>query len=121
MDKYPKKCFVFKYKKETVSLDLSVAFVKVVTSSDTVITFNDILMKSQNYSTLLEFRENSHDVVINWFDYVIIHNAIFIEESNCSTLLEFKENSNDLVINWFYHEITLNDILMKSQNLSTWI
>ena len=46
------------------SLDLSVAFVKVFKSFDSIITLNDILMKGSNCSTLLEFIENSHDTVI---------------------------------------------------------
>ena len=91
--------FVLKYIKETLSLDLSVAFVKVFISSDSVITLNDILTKHSNLSTLLEFRENGHDTVINWFDCVITLNDILMESQNHSTLLEFRENGHDTVIN----------------------
>jgi len=70
---------VLKYIKETLSLDLSVVFVKVFISSDSVITLNDILRKHSNRSTLLGFKEISHETVINVFDYVITHNDILMK------------------------------------------
>ena len=59
-----------------------------MTSFDIVIIPNDIFITGSNCTTVVEVKENIHDIVITSFASIIIPNDIFMTGSNCTTVVE---------------------------------
>ena len=79
----------------TLCLLLSLRYLKPF---DSVITFNDILKKSKNCTTVDEVKGIINDTVRKAFDSEITLNDILMISPNCTTVVEVMEYDHDTVI-----------------------